>query len=144
MNKKNWLMGLLGVIISTVVTTLLVRYILYPQREKLFNIKKRIKSPIDEVKEQIVIEEAAPSEPDDLTIVEGIGPKSSAALQNAGITTYAQLAATDIEAIKDILNKAGIRVAVSDTWTEQAQLAAVRDWEGLAEWQPQLKGGWHR
>ena len=141
MNRKSWFMGLLGVVISTIMTTLLVRYFLYPQREKLLKIGKRIKPPTEEVDEQIVIEEAEPCEPDDLTVVEGIGPKTSAALQEAGITTYAQLAATDVEAIKDILRKAGIRVAVSETWTEQAQLAAVGDWDGLAEWQAQLKGG---
>jgi len=141
MNKKSWFMGLLGVVISTIVTTLLVRYFLYPQREKLLKIGKRLKPPTEEVDEQIVIEEAEPCEPDDLTVVEGIGPKTSAALQEAGITTYAQLAATDVEAIKEILRKAGVRVVVLDTWTEQAQLAAVGDWEGLAEWQAQLKGG---
>jgi predicted flap endonuclease-1-like 5' DNA nuclease len=93
------------------------------------------------VKLLIVIEEAQPTEPDDLTLVEGIGPKTSSALQNAGINTYTQLAASDTDTLKGILKQAGVRVAVSDTWTEQAGLAAAGDWNALEALQAGLKGG---
>jgi predicted flap endonuclease-1-like 5' DNA nuclease len=41
--------------------------------------------------------EAKSSEPNDLTSIEGIGPKINEVLQNAGITTFAQLASAEVE-----------------------------------------------
>src|SRR3990172_8519724 len=38
---------------------------------------------------------ASPPAPDDLAVIEGIGPKIAALLQGAGITTFAELAETD-------------------------------------------------
>lgn len=79
--------------------------------------------------------------PDDLARIEGIGPKISGILQAAGITTFAQLAATDVSWVTHILQEAGIRLADPTTWAEQARLAAADDWEGLEALQKQLKGG---
>lgn len=83
--------------------------------------------------------EAAPT--DDLKRIEGIGPKISGLLQAAGIASYAQLAAADVDHLKHILSQAGLRLANPDTWPEQARLAAARDWEGLKHLQSRLKGG---
>lgn len=79
--------------------------------------------------------------PDDLRVIEGIGPKISAVLQEAGLRTYTQLASSDIETLGTILNEGGIRAAKPDTWPEQAKLAADGNWEALVELQGQLKGG---
>ncbi len=83
-----------------------------------------------------------PPVPDDLKRIEGIGPKISAVLQEAGITTFAQLAATDVGRLEQILTDAGL-TALADptTWPEQASLAAAGKWEALETLQDELKGG---
>ena len=80
-------------------------------------------------------------EPDELKRIEGIGPKIAGALQAAGITTYAQLAATTPEKLHLVVKAAGIRVAFPETWPEQASLAAKGDWGTLETLQSTLKGG---
>lgn len=57
---------------------------------------------------------------DDLTQISGIGPKISTVLEGAGITSFTQLAQTSPEALWEILNQAGIRLAKPETWIEQA------------------------
>lgn len=81
-------------------------------------------------------------EPDDLQAIEGIGPKIAGVLQEAGITTFAQLAQGDVGRLREILTEAGIsRISDPSTWPEQAKLAADGDWEGLEALQDRLKGG---
>ncbi len=80
-------------------------------------------------------------EPDDLRRIEGIGPKIAGVLLEAGIHSYAQLAAMSAEQIREVLTAGGVRVAKPDTWPEQASLAANEDWQGLEALQGQLKGG---
>jgi predicted flap endonuclease-1-like 5' DNA nuclease len=90
------------------------------------------------------MQEAIPVEPppsDDLKIVEGIGPKISSVLQAAGITTWAQLAATNADTLKQILREANIRLGDPTTWPEQAALAAEEKWDELTALQDSLKGG---
>ncbi len=96
------------------------------------------------VAEAVVPEPAEPAEPDDLKHIEGIGPKISSVLQAAGVTTFAQLADTDVGRIEEILEAESPRLrrlADPETWPEQARLAAAGDWEGLAALQGELKGG---
>ncbi len=88
--------------------------------------------------------QAAPAKPDDLTRIEGIGPKIAGLLAAAGITTFAQLAETGVERITQILREADPRLArITDptTWPRQAKLAAKGQWDALAKWQERLKGG---
>jgi predicted flap endonuclease-1-like 5' DNA nuclease len=82
-------------------------------------------------------------EPDDLKCIEGIGPKISGLLNDAGILTFAQLAAAEVDHLEQILEKAGARYQLADpsTWPEQARLAAADDWLALASFQDELKGG---
>ena len=80
--------------------------------------------------------------PDDLTRMEGIGPKISSLLQTAGITTFAQLAAADVGRLKEILTEADLLgLADPTTWPEQARLAAAGEWDALEALQDELKGG---
>lgn len=80
--------------------------------------------------------------PDDLKIIEGIGPKISDVLQKAGVTTFAQLAKAEVSHLEQILNDAGITgLANPATWPEQATLAAAGDMEALQKLQDSLKGG---
>lgn len=85
----------------------------------------------------------APVEPDDLTKIEGIGPKIAGLLTEGGIATFAQLAKADIERIREILVAAGSRYRMADptTWPEQAQLAADGKWDELEKLQDILDGG---
>jgi len=80
---------------------------------------------------------------DDLTIVEGIGPKIAEVLTAAGIATYAELAKTDAEKVKEILTEAGSNFNTADpsTWAEQAQLAADGKFEELEKLKAELDGG---
>lgn len=81
------------------------------------------------------------STPDDLKIIEGIGPRIAALLTQHGITTFAQLAATDITHIQHILDQANLHLADPQTWPQQAQLAADGRLDDLRTLQDQLKGG---
>lgn len=82
--------------------------------------------------------------PDDLKIIEGIGPKIESILHDAGIRTLAQLAATDVSQLEQIVREdAGIRIAYPDTWPEQAHLAHEGQWDALETLQEELKGGRH-
>ena len=78
---------------------------------------------------------------DDLKRIEGIGPRVASVFQAAGITTFARLAATDVEQLNVVLKKAGVRTADPGTWPEQASLAANGDWDALRALQSTLKGG---
>jgi large subunit ribosomal protein L17 len=53
--------------------------------------------------------------PDNLELVEGIGPKIAGVLSDAGIVSFAQLAATEIEELRQALSERGVRIAFPDT-----------------------------
>jgi predicted flap endonuclease-1-like 5' DNA nuclease len=85
---------------------------------------------------------AAVVKPDDLKVIEGIGPKMAQALIDAGISTYARLAAASEDEIRAAIEAAGMRLAPSiGTWAEQASYAARGDWDGLKAFQSTLTGG---
>lgn len=79
---------------------------------------------------------------DDLTRIEGIGPKISGLLQEAGISSFAQLAAANVDRLQKIIADANL-TALADpaTWPAQAKLAAEGQWERLEVLQEELKGG---
>lgn len=79
----------------------------------------------------------------DLTKIEGIGPKAAEALIKAGIATYAALADASPEQIKEILTEASSRMAHLDptSWPKQAVMAASGEWDALKDWQDNAKGG---
>jgi large subunit ribosomal protein L21 len=80
---------------------------------------------------------------DDLVIIEGIGPKAAEALVAGGIDTFAKLAATSAEAVKEILDASTNKVQHLDptTWAQQAQLAADGKMDELKKLQDELNGG---
>jgi predicted flap endonuclease-1-like 5' DNA nuclease len=85
---------------------------------------------------------AAPLVPDDLKIIEGIGPKISSILAASGITTFAQLAATDVSRLREIIAQAGLTALADPTsWPQQAALAAAGKLDELEALQGRLKGG---
>ena len=80
---------------------------------------------------------------DDLKKIEGIGPKIEQILHEGGITTFAQLAESDADAVKELLTAAGPRYAIHNpaTWAKQAAMAANGQWDELKELQDRLDGG---
>jgi len=63
---------------------------------------------------------------DDLKKLEGVGPKLAEILNEAGIATYADLAGTSVEKMKEILEAAGSRYASKDPapWIAEAKKLA--------------------
>jgi predicted flap endonuclease-1-like 5' DNA nuclease len=80
---------------------------------------------------------------DDLTVVEGIGPKISELCSGIGVTTWRQLASTDIAELQSMLNAAGSRYAVHKpgTWSQQAELLATGKWTDFKTLTDQHHGG---
>jgi F-type H+-transporting ATPase subunit gamma len=85
---------------------------------------------------------AVATKPDNLTKVEGIGPKMAQALTAAGIDTFAKLAAVDEATLHAAIEAAGMKFAPSlPTWPLQAKYLAEGDIEGLKQYQQQLVSG---
>lgn len=84
-----------------------------------------------------------PTAPDDLKVIEGIGPKIEELLVKNGISTFSTLAATPVAQLKEILDAAGSRFAIHDpgTWPAQSLLAANGEWENLKAYQGFLNAG---
>jgi cell division initiation protein len=80
---------------------------------------------------------------DDLTRIEGVGPKVQDILKDAGILTFRDIATTPLYKIKEHLQNAGshYNMVDSSTWTEQALLAAEGRWDELEVRQEELIGG---
>jgi uncharacterized membrane protein HdeD (DUF308 family) len=76
----------------------------------------------------------------DLTLIEGIGPKTAEALAAAGVNNYADLAHMTPEQVHAIVKDAGISADPS-TWPEQARLAAEGKMDELQALQDRLQGG---
>ncbi|MBC8171585.1 MAG: F0F1 ATP synthase subunit gamma, partial [Anaerolineae bacterium] len=121
-----------------------------------------LQSSIDKLAEQLLLQHqhdmlevpSAPKKPavtkvvvkgskaDDLTKIEGIGPKMFAALVGAGIDTFAKLAATDENTLRAAIEAAGMKFSPTlSTWSQQAAYAVNGDWAGLEAFQSQLVSG---
>ena len=115
-------------------------------------VEVEVEVEVEEVEEEAVetaVSEAPPTPeepeeiiPDDLRKIEGIGPKIAGILNDDGIFTFAQLAATTVPHLEKVVREdAGIRIAYPGTWPEQSQLAADEQWDELETLQDSLKGG---
>ena len=80
---------------------------------------------------------------DDLLIIEGIGPKIAELFYAAGVKTFYALSQMTPAQIRPILDAGGpnFKLAVPDTWPEQAGLAANNRWTELAALQKVLDAG---
>lgn len=78
---------------------------------------------------------------DDLTVIEGVGPKVASLLEDAGVRTYGSLAAMNEGQLRQILRQAGLPFVDPETWPEQATLAAGQQWDALETLQGSLRGG---
>jgi hypothetical protein len=85
---------------------------------------------------------SAPGQPDDLKIIEGIGPKMDAALRAGGIDTFAKLATASEAQIRAAIEAAGMSFAPSvPTWSKQAQYIIDGDMAGFEAYKEQLSAG---
>ena len=80
---------------------------------------------------------------DNLTKIEGIGPKAAEALIAAGINSYAALAKAKPDVVKAVLTEASSRLSHLDptSWPKQSKMAADGKWDELKAWQDKAKGG---
>jgi predicted flap endonuclease-1-like 5' DNA nuclease len=81
--------------------------------------------------------------PDDLEIIEGIGPKIAELFNQLGVKTFKQLSEMTTAQIQTILDNAGqnFRMANPETWPDQADLAARNRWATLKALQQVLIAG---
>ena len=80
---------------------------------------------------------------DDLTIVEGIGPKIAELFISKGIVSYNDLANATEEQLRAILEEAGgaIKSKNPAAWPAQAKMAVEGKFDELKKWQEELKDG---
>ena len=79
----------------------------------------------------------------DLTVVEGIGPKISELFNQGGVHTWKELSECSVDKCQQVLNSGGKRFEIHKpgTWPEQASLAYQGKWQELKDWQDKLDGG---
>ncbi len=81
--------------------------------------------------------------PEDLTVVEGIGPKIAGILNADGIVDWNDLAESAIERLQELLTEAGPRFNIHNpaTWPAQANLLRQGKWEEFKALTDELNGG---
>lgn len=109
--------------------------------ERTQTVRPTVQAATQTTKTLVAPAAVAATAADDLEVIEGIGPKIAGVLQAAGISTFAQLAAASVAQLAEILQAAELRLAVPETWPEQAALAAAGNWDELKQLQDRLKGG---
>lgn len=81
----------------------------------------------------------------DLTKIEGIGPKIEGLLNDRGIYSYAQLSHASHTFLEQMIVDGGpaftTHRGMTGTWPAQANLADLGQWDELARWQLILKEG---
>lgn len=108
--------------------------------KKTAKSEEPVKKEKKETKEVTEGKAETTSEADDLTKVEGIGPKIAETLVSQKITTFADLAKLDADKINEMISEvAGGHNP--ETWPKQAQMAADGKWDELEKWQDEMDGG---
>ena len=72
---------------------------------------------------------------DDLTVVDGVGPKIAGLLSDAGIDSWRALADADVERLRLVLVEAGPRYRMHDpsSWPTQGRLLAEGRWQDFKD-----------
>jgi predicted flap endonuclease-1-like 5' DNA nuclease len=80
---------------------------------------------------------------DDLTIIEGIGPRIDELLHANGVASFAELARRSVPELLDILERGGphFHLANPGSWAHQAALASENRWAELKRLQEELISG---
>ncbi|MBK8497639.1 MAG: hypothetical protein IPL52_02180 [Flavobacteriales bacterium] len=79
--------------------------------------------------------------PDDLKLVEGIGPKIAEHLGKHGLRSWSEVAKAKPEEIRKVLAEAGDRFLLHDpsSWPKQCRLMVEQRWEELRKYQRQMQ-----
>jgi predicted flap endonuclease-1-like 5' DNA nuclease len=137
-----WAWFLIVVLIILLVWWLLVRS---AEKQSEFQVSHEAEiKPVQKMQSEVAMADSSPnvaSKNDDLTLLEGIGPKVNSILAEAGITRFDQLANTKTEHLKGILESAGYRYMDPETWPEQAGLLSEGKMEEFKNLVDNLKGG---
>ncbi len=112
---------------------------------------KKVAKPVAKkaTAKKVVAKKAAPAKKvtkakaDNLTKIEGIGPKIASLLIADGIVTFADLSKAKLTQLETVLKNAGPRFKMHKptTWAEQAKIAAKGNWAELKKLQDELDGG---
>ncbi len=80
---------------------------------------------------------------DDLTVVEGIGPKIAELCSGIGVTTWRGLAGADVADLQSMLDAAGSRFQMHKpaSWPQQAALLAAGEWAEFKALTDSLRSG---
>lgn len=80
---------------------------------------------------------------EDLTVIEGIGPKINELFKDNGLKTFTHVGGATVKEMRAILDKGGARYRMANpgTWAKQAKLAANNKWKELKKLQDELSGG---
>jgi predicted flap endonuclease-1-like 5' DNA nuclease len=141
-----------GFIIGAILIVITVLLILWGNKKdnaRIDTMNRSVTQPVAPQKPVASAAVAAPAAPvvqappreDDLTLIEGIGPKISSLLKENNITTFAQLAASEVALLETILRENRLQIAKPDSWPEQARLAAAGRMDELKALQDTLIGG---
>lgn len=84
---------------------------------------------------------ASSDEPDDLTKIEGIGPKIAEVFAANGIKTFEELSASKVGDLRTILADNALAGHEPKSWSKQATLAKHGKWDELKTLQDELDGG---
>jgi ribosomal protein L31 len=102
---------------------------------------KAVKKAPAEPKAETKTPAKADSTSDDLTKIEGIGPKIAELLVSKGISSFELLAKAEVEALTNILEENSLGGHKADTWPKQSQMAFDGKWDELKTWQDEMDGG---
>ena len=77
---------------------------------------------------------------DDLTIIEGVGPKINELMKTHGVNTFADLAKSSLPNLQKVLDAGGphFRLANPETWPRQARFVVDNRWSELKAFQDQM------
>lgn len=80
---------------------------------------------------------------DDLTVIEGIGPKIAELCKGIGVSTWHQLSTKDAGALQSMLDAAGPRFQLHkpESWPQQAGFLAHGQWVEFKQLTDDLRGG---
>ncbi len=106
------------------------------QATRLMRMPKGEPRSFDQVSGRIVVD-------DDLQRIEGIGPQIEQILKDGGIRDWETLASIDPTDLSELLVSVDdrFRMHSPETWPAQARMAANGQWDELAAYQDELRGG---
>jgi predicted flap endonuclease-1-like 5' DNA nuclease len=81
--------------------------------------------------QQTVLDVEGPVSDDNLAVIHGITPGVAQMLIDAGITSFRQLAQTNLRTLENMMINSGMPYSDPQTWPEQARLAEEGRWDEL-------------